>query len=108
MRNYLFTLFTFIIASVCFAQTSPSPNAFKYQAVVRNNENQAKIDGETLFLGDEKKAWSEFLSYIKTQFPVGGFYYFFIIGCDQMMKSNIKNAEGSLKKSLSLETTVNK
>ena len=42
----------------------------KYQTLVRNNENQAKIDGETLFLGDEKKAWSEFLSYIKTQFPV--------------------------------------
>ena len=36
MRNYILTLIILLGTSITFAQTSPSPNAFKYQAVVRD------------------------------------------------------------------------
>lgn len=74
----------------------------QYQTIVKNNELQGFEKG----LKEETEAWKEVLHYIKNQFPLGGFYYLFLILCDQVMKVIINNAKEGIRKSRDLESKL--
>lgn len=56
--------------------------------------------------GIAKDAWHQLVTFFRTEFPIGGFYYLFLIGCDLIMKSIIHNANENLRKSSELGSKI--